>query len=138
MNGANINCDTFSMSVGDKDIVIKPSTVKINNSTNVDVSGIVKNYINAPVFDIKAAGSLKTSDLKQLLGSDLAIYIKEKGTLPIAANITGDSKKQTVELSVNANSNNYITPIDITNALNKDTVISAVMDIKDNKLTIRA
>ena len=137
MNGANVNCDKLSLNVGDKDIIINPAEIKINNSTDIKLEGTVKDYLNNPVFDINANGSLKTADLKQLLGSDLAVYIKEKGTLPVIANVKGDSKKQIITASISADSNNYITPVDISSVLNKNTVLNTVIEIKDNKLTIK-
>ena len=136
MNGANINCDKISMNVGDKDIIINPAVIKINNSTNINMEGTVKNYINNPVFNIKSSGILKTADLKQLAGKDMALYLKEKGTLPVAVNITGDGKKQTISANISADANNYITPVDIRSIQNKNTVLNAIIDIKDNKITL--
>ena len=137
MNGAVIDCEKFNLTVDDKNIKIEPSKIKINNSTVVSLSGEVKDYINNPDFMINADGNLITKDLKKLLGRDIAIYIKEKGSLPLKASVTGDSKMQTVKLSVEANKDNYITPIDITNVLNKNSILKAVIDLKGDSLKIK-
>lgn len=137
MNGANVNCDKFSLNVGDKDIIINPAELRINNSTDVNIQGSVKDYLTNPIFDIDLKGLLRTSDLKQLLGKDIAIYIKDKGILPITAKISGDSKKQIITASVSADSNNYITPVDIQQVLNQNTILNTVIELKDNKLTLK-
>ncbi len=137
MNGVNINCDSLSVDVGDKDFVVAPAKIRINNSTDINLSGSVKNYIKNPVFDFLANGSIRTQDLKQLLGNDIAPYISNKGTLPLEAKITGDSKQQTITASVNADGNNYITPVNISNLMNKKTVVKTAVDLKGDKLTIR-
>ncbi len=137
MEGIKVNCDKFSMEVGDKNIIINPAVLSINNSTNINLKGTVNNYLNNPVFDITADGGIKTSDIKQFLGNDISMYIKEKGTLPINANISGDNKTQTVSASISADADNYITPIDISEILNKNTFVNAVVEIKDNRLTLK-
>jgi len=137
MNGAAVSCDKFNLNIGEKDITINPAKIKINNMTNIDFSGAIREYAKNPIFNFDANGSVITKDLKQLLGPDLAIYIKEKGTLPLKVNFNGDSKKQTLTASVEANSNNYITPVDIQNVLNKNTVIQTVIDFKGDRLKIK-
>lgn len=137
MNGASVNCEKFLLSIGEKDIVISPSKLTINNSTDINFVGDIKQYIKNPVFNFDVNGDVKTKDLKQLLGQDLAIFIKEKGSIPLKLNVNGDIKKQTLTASIEANSENYITPVDIANVLNKDTVLQAVVDFKGDRLKIK-
>lgn len=137
VNGTSVNCEKFGLNIGEKDIVVTPAKLTINNSTDINFAGEIKQYIKNPVFNFDVNGDLKTKDLKQLLGQDLAIFIKEKGIIPLNANINGDSKKQTLTASIEANANNYITPIDIANVLNKDTVIKTVVDFKGDRLKIK-
>ena len=137
MNGATVRCEKFNLNIGEKDIVIAPTKVTINNSSNIELAGDIKQYIKKPVFNFDINGNLITSDLKQLLGKDLEIFIKNNGSIPLVANINGDSKKQTLKASIEANANNYITPIDLNNVLNKDTVIQTVVDFKGDRLKIK-
>lgn len=137
MNGATIACDKLSIEVGEKDIILNPSEIKINNSTRINVFGDIKNYIKNPIFNFDIDGNLITKDLKKLLGSDIAPFIKENGVLPLSANINGNSKKQTIKASIEANQNNYITPIDIQNVLNQNTKIQTVIDLKGDRLKIK-
>ncbi|MBQ4123995.1 hypothetical protein IJD44_09820 [bacterium] len=137
MNGANVDCEKFVLSVDDKNIVIEPSSIKINNSTIVNLSGDVINYVNNPEFKINADGNLITKDIKKLLGVDLSMYIKEKGSIPLNISVVGDGKQQTIKLTIDANKDNYITFADIQNVLNKDTVLQAVVDLKKDSLKIK-
>lgn len=137
MNGANVSCEKFALSLGEKDIVIDPSEIKINNSSTISVGGNIKNYAKNPTFNFNVNGNLITNDLKQLLGKDLEIFIKNKGAIPLALNIVGDSKKQTLTASIEANSENFITPVDIKNVENQNTILQAVIDFKGDRLKIK-
>lgn len=137
MNGANVNCPKLLLTLGEKDITIDPAQLKINNTTNVDFKGYVKNYAKNPDFNIEANGKLITKDLKQLLGKDFAPFIKEKGALPFSASVIGDSKVQVIKAELDADKDNYITPVDIKSLLDKDTVLKAVIDLKGDRLKIK-
>lgn len=137
INGASIDCEKFSLNIGEKDLKINPSIIKINKSTDINLDGEIKDYIKNPIFNFNVNGNVRTKDLKQFLGPDLAIFIKEKGIIPIVANLNGDKKKQTLTASIEANANNYITPIDIKNVLDKNTIFKTVIDFKGDRLKIK-
>ena len=137
MNGATVDCETFAFSVGEKDIIISPAEIKINNSTTINLNGDVKNYIKNPEFNFDLKGNLVTNDLKQLLGKDLEIFINNKGSIPLNVNLIGDSKKQTLTTSIEADKDNFITPITIKNVENQKTIIQAVVDFKGDRLKIK-
>ena len=137
MNGATIRCEKFNLNIGEKDIVIAPTKVTINNSSNIELEGDIKQYTKKPLFNFDVNGNIITTDLKQLLGKDLEVFIKNSGSIPLVANINGDSKKQTLKASIEANASNYITPIDLDNVLNKDTIIQTVVDFKGDRLKIK-
>ena len=137
MNGATVDCKNFALSVGDKDITVQPSEIKINNSSSVSIEGDIKNYIKNPVFNFNINGDIVTNDLKQLLGKDLEVFISNKGRIPLYLNIEGDSKKQTLTADIQANKDNFITPITIKNVENKNTILKAVVDFKGDRLKIK-
>ncbi len=137
MNGASVNCDNFVLTIGEKDITIDPAKISINNSTVVNFSGLIKNYMKKPDFNFDAKGDLITNDLKKLLGKDLEKFINSKGKLPFYLNVIGDEKKQTITAALEANKDNYITPIDIKNIQNKNTILQAVIDLKGDRLKIK-
>ena len=137
MNGATVKCEKFNLNIGEKDIVVAPAKITVNNLSNVELSGDIKQYAKKPIFNFDLNGNIIAADLKQLLGKDLEVFIKEKGAIPLAININGDSKKQTLKASIEANANNYITPIDLDSVLNKDTIIQTVVDFKGDRLKIK-
>ena len=137
INGASIDCEKFTLNIGEKDLKINPSIIKINNSTDINLDGEIKDYIKNPIFNFNVNGNIRTKDLKQFLGPDMAIFIKEKGIIPININLNGDKKKQTLTASLEANANNYITPIDIKNVLDKNTIFKTVIDFKGDRLKIK-
>lgn len=137
MNGASIDCNDFALDLEEKDIIISPSTITINNSSSIDLSGDIKNYIKNPIFNFDINGKLITNDLKQLLGKDLEIFIDNKGAIPLSINFNGDVKKQTLTAEIKADKNNYITPITIKNVENLDTILKTVIDFKGDRLKIK-
>lgn len=137
MNGANVNCKDFTLNLGDKDIIINPATVTINKNSTVNLAGQIKDYLKNPNYTFDVTGSVFAKDLKQLLGSDLSMYMDEKGSLPINLNITGNKKKQTLKASVEANSDNYITPLHIKNVQNLPTIMQMIIDFKGDRLKIK-
>ena len=52
-------------------------------------------------------------------------------------NIAGDSKKQTLTASIEANKDNFITPITIKNVENQNTILQTVIDFKGDRLKIK-
>ena len=137
MNGVSVNCNNANVNVDEKNLVIEPAKIRINNSTDINVNGDIKNYAENPLFNIIANGSVRTQDLKQLLGNEISPYILNKGTLPLDIKITGDSKEQTLTAAIDADGNNYITPVNISSIINKKSVAKMAIDLKGDKLTIR-
>ena len=137
MNGATIGCEKFVVDITDKDILVAPAVVKINNSTAINILGEIKDYIKNPKFNFNINGDIITADIKKLLGKDLEIFIKEKGKLPLSIALDGDKKRQTLEASIIADKNNYLTPIDIVKVQNEKTKIQTVIDFKGDRLKIK-
>lgn len=136
-NGVNIACKDFLFDFGEKDITISPSKIRINKASEIDFEGFVKNYAKKPVIDFAADGLIKSSDLKQLAGSELAMYIDEKGMIPVSLSIKGNDKKQTLKFALEADKDNYITPVVLENTFGKNTVIQSVIDFKGDRLKIK-
>ena len=131
-----ITNDTATIDISEKDVTINPSVLRINNNSEITISGTVKNYSTNPKFDIKADGKLITGGIKQLLGSAAANFIDAKGTIPIIATINGDSKKQTLDLNIDTDSKNYLTPIHLNLLSGKNTTIKSTIDFKQDRIKI--
>ena len=125
------------MNIGAKDITIEPATVLINNNSKIIISGLVSNYLSNPSFNILADGKLVADGVKKLGGDMVAPFLDAKGIIPVKATINGDAKKQTLEFSTEANSENYLTPLHITKLANKNTTIKSTVDFKQNRLKIK-
>lgn len=136
LNGASVNCDKLEISLGENDIILNPAEININNSSSVKVEGNIKNYIKNPVFNFDVNGNFVTNDLMQMLG-ELKMYFNAKGSVPVNININGDSKKQTVFAKIEADKNNFISPVTISKVEDKDTVIKTVIDLKGDRLKIK-
>ncbi len=137
MNGTTVGCEKFNVDITDKDILVAPAVIKINNSTAINVLGEIKDYIKNPKFKFDINGDIITADIKKLLGPDLAIFIKEKGKLPLSIVLDGDKNRQTLEASIIADKNNYLTPIDIVKVQNEKTKLQTTIDFKGDRLKIK-
>ncbi len=125
------------INIGEKDVTIEPTVVKINDSSTITLEGIIKNYLSKPTFDILADGKLNAVGIKQLGGSMAAPFIDAKGVIPVKVTISGDAKKQTLEFVSELNGQNYLTPVHITRLANKNTVLKSVIDFKQDRLKIK-
>ncbi len=137
MNGSVVSCDKFILNLSEKDITIEPSIIKINDKSIINFSGQLLDYAKNALLNFEANGNILASDIKQILGSDAAMYIKDKGIIPLNVNISGNKKKQTLIASVEADKNNYITPIDFQNVQDLNTVMQTVIDFKESRLKIK-
>lgn len=132
-----IKNDNAVVNIEEKDVIINPSIVKINETSTITLSGLVKNYLSKPEFDIVADGKLDSIGVKQLGGSMAAPFIDAKGVIPVKVAINGDAKKQTLSLVSDANVNNYLTPLHFTRLAGKNTTIKSTIDFKQNHLKIK-
>ena len=137
LNNSAAICDKLLINIEEKDITIPSSQLKINNKSVINFEGQIKNYIKKPDFYFNAAGNILANDLKRFLPQDLDIFIKEKGSLPVSVNLTGDKNKQTLSASIEADKDNYITPVDIKNVENQNTTLQTVVDFKGDRLKIK-
>lgn len=137
MKGLSAVCDSFVLSLDDKNILIEPSKLKINDSTSVDFSGEVTNYVTNPEFKINVKGKLKASEIKNILGNEVALYIREKGFLPLTIDISGNNKVQTIKAAVDADKDNYVTFVDIDNIYNKNSTLQTFLELKSDSIKIK-
>ncbi len=131
-----ITCDNTIVNIDKNDITIEPSVLKINNTSTVTLSGAVTNYATNPNFNITTDGKLTANGIKQLGGSIAAPFIDAKGTIPLLANIKGDKKKQTLDITIDADRNNYLTPIHINLIEGKTSTLKSTIDFKGDRIKI--
>jgi len=121
--------------VDSKDINIKNSYLMLNNS-RIDVTGVVKNYMNDKMnINISASGNAASSDIVSFLPKEFVQLISYKGKLPIKATVTGNSKVQNISAEINADPNNYIALADLNVLKNQKTKVHTNIEIIGDSLT---
>lgn len=135
---SNIYNPELSVIIDKNNVSVEPATLKINNSSSITVTGLVNGY-NSKKFstDFKANGSLYAEDLKQLMGKMAEPFVSAKGVLPLKAEIKGDKSRQDITLQIKADSNNYITPVNIEQLNGKTTICQVLLNYKINRLKFK-
>lgn len=136
-NGVKAVCDNFDFIIGEKDLEAVPGKIRINNSTEIYFGGIIKNYAKNPLISVYADGFIRTSDIKQFIGKDLAEYFDNRGMLPVSVSLNGNNKKQKFEFRTKADAENYITPIKTENLEKKNTLFQVEADLKGDRMKIK-
>ncbi len=132
-----IKCDSAVVNIDKKDIVIEPLILNINNTSSVTLSGKIANYNSNPDFDIVTDGKLNAAGIKQLGGSMAAPFIDAKGIIPLFAEVKGDKKKQTLDITIDADRNNYLTPVHFNLLAGKNSTIKSTIDFKGDRIKIQ-
>lgn len=121
----------------DKNITIKPTDFVMNGVSTFNIYGYVNSYIKKPDLEILGTGSIRSIDIKNLAGKDMAPFIKSAGVIPVKLNLKGDDKKQTLTARMYGNANEYVTPIDINEVMGKTSTVQLVAEILPNKIHIK-
>lgn len=136
-NSSDITIPKLDIGIANKNIDIKENILTFNNNSSVKYSGNITNYETLESVNFDADGSIETSDLIKLLGSDLKPYINFKGKLPVKLSFNGDWKKKTLYAHALADANNYITPANFEDLMNKNTSLQATAVFKPNRIKIK-
>lgn len=123
--------------VDEENIKMSPIRLILNNSSRINIDGSILEYTGRPIINISGDGDLYANDLKQLLGKDLAIFINSKGILPLKFRLNGNDKKQNLILQTKSDKLNYITPVDIEQIKDEQSILQAKITFKGNRLNIR-
>lgn len=131
---ADLSIPAAKVSLDENDIVIDNTYLMFDNS-RIDISGKIEDYIDKNIaINIVANGELVASDLRSLIPADLRSYITASGKIPVYVNITGNDKTQLIKAQVLATPANYLNIIKADNLSGKNTLLVAVLQIKDNSL----
>ncbi len=129
--------DSLSLNIDNENITINPFDFVYNNTSKINIKGIITNYQKDPNLDIFLKGNIKTSDILTTLGKEMAFYTPAKGAIPFKATLKGNDKKQEILAQIYADSSNYISPIILNELANKPSLIQADINIKNNKIKIK-
>ena len=99
--------------------------------------GAVKDYKNLQNIDFSLGGKLNTDDIINFIGKEMKPLINSKGSVPFEIKLNGSSKKQTLLAHILADSDNYITPVDIKALKDLKTSLQTTIDFKPNRIKIK-
>ena len=134
---SSITFPQAEVDIQNKNINIKQNIIKFNDKSTIVYSGSIINYENLENIDLLSQGEINTNDLIKFIGKELKPYINSKGVIPIKLTINGNKNKQTLYAQALANSQNYITPVDITSLQDAKTSLQATVDFKPNRIKIK-
>lgn len=132
-NSKKLHSDRLSIEFDKKDILIKPSKLTTGNA-NLILSGKIKDYVSSPNALIELKGAVDTDLLRQFVPNNIAL--KNKGYLPLKAYITAKNNIVSGNVKLLANSNNYITLMEIQNLAGSSSLTNVVFTILDNTLIL--
>lgn len=125
------------VNINKKDIVIAENSISLNDNSVIKYRGGITNYPKLEKIDFSADGSLAASDLVKFIGSELGMYLHNRGAMPVKVSLYGTPQKQTLKARLLSNANNFITPVDFAELNGKDIIWQAVVDFKKNHLKIK-
>lgn len=117
------------------DITVVPFTVTMNSS-KINVSGSIKNYMKKMRIDLGVDGTIKSNDLKNLLPNEVKSFVGAKGVIPIMAAITGNDKKIEVNAQAYSDSQNYFAPVTIKNMSGKSGLLNLSLVYSDDNISL--
>lgn len=130
----SLNAPTVKIKITPQDIIIVPFYATMNSS-RVDISGSIKNYMKKMKIDILAKGSINSSDIKNLLPKDVKSYVDAKGVIPVYVSVKGNDKRIEVNAQAQSSSSNYFAPITIKKMTGKPGLVNLALVYADDTLT---
>lgn len=131
-----IKDDLLIVNLRNKGIIAKPSIVKVNKQSEVKVYGNIKNYLSTPVIQFFATGNFAATDLGAFMGTSVTPYLEIKGALPFRAEFISKRNNMKVVAQLKADKSNYITPVNIDDLYNQQTLIQFLAEKRNNTLKI--
>ena len=139
INGTNstLSIPKVNIHIDENNIDITPIDLNINSATKIHTVGKIENYLKKPLIDIITYGKLGAQDLRQFAGESAVPFINATGLMPIKADIKGTPKKLNILAQIGADSNNYLTPVDIEAMQGQKSILQLKMDYKGDRIHIR-
>lgn len=131
----NISMPLAKINITPDCINIAPFDVKMNSS-KVNVSGDIKNYMKKMKIDIDLNGSVLANDLKNLLPNDFKSFVFVKGSIPLYGKISGDDKKKELVIQAHSDANNYFAPITVSKMISKSGLLNLSAVLSEDKLSL--
>lgn len=134
---SNIALPKFEMNIAEKNVTIPENTLVLNNNSNILFKGEILDYIKLSNIDLSANGRILGTDLIALMGKEFAPFFNAKGQPELNISVNGNGKKQTLNVNINADKDNFFTPINIASLRDKMTALRSTIDFKGNRIKIK-
>lgn len=130
-----VNIPSLKIDVNPQQAVINPFDI-VFNSSNVKVSGSVKDYLKDMKINITADGSIKANDINLLLPKETRALIGTKGAIPVKALISGNAQKIDIKAQAYPDANNYFSPVSVKKMTGKNGLVNAELSYANDNLDI--
>lgn len=129
--------DLFIANMDNSNIDIKESQIRLNKNSIINIRGLVKNYLVNPETSITADGTFADTDLKILVGEQVAPYLDSVGNIPLKASFDSKGQKMKVVAQLLAAENSYITPVKISKLVGQQLLIQFLAEKNGDVLKIK-
>lgn len=134
---SNVALPEFSLNIAEKNVVIPENKLVLNNNSDIIFKGEIHDYTRLSNLDLSAKGKILGTDLISLIGKEFSPFFNTKGQPELTVTIKGNGKKQTLDLDIDADKENYFTPINIATLRDKMTALRSTVDFKGNRIKIK-
>lgn len=134
---SNIALPKFELNIAEKNVSIPENALVLNNNTNILFKGDITDYLKLTNIDLSAKGKVLGTDLISLMGREFAPFFNVKGATDFNFTVNGNAKKQTLNLNIDSDKDNYITPINIASLKDKMTALRSTIDFKGDRIKIK-
>ena len=134
---SGIKNPNLKITVDNENIVIEPSKLFFNNKSELTFLALLSDRQNTKKINGILAGNLNAQDIKQLAGEQASGFIDAKGDLPLKITFDGEGKRQNLFARILADSNNYVTPVNISSLVNKPSSLQAKIAFKGDHFKIK-
>lgn len=108
---STITDETVIADINRKDINFKDSEILFNEKSSIVFNGEIKDYLYNPHTRINVSGGVADTDIKTLIGNQIAPYLDSAGIIPLKAKFDSKGDRTDLTLQVKATPLSYISPV---------------------------
>lgn len=129
-----ISSPEFKITFDDKKIVIPNN--KISAPANMEISGVVNDYLKNPYGSIDFKGIIASSKLADLFKEQVKLPYKAVGNISSVGKISFSGEKLNLKTQLRANENNYLSYVVVRELLSKKSLFDIDVDLFQNEIDI--